>query len=60
MTSCFDNGPIWVHARVDTGAREGRYRHTRGPITWFESRVISARVTKQIDAIFIKTCEKNI
>ena len=42
------------------GAREGRYRCTRGPIMGFESRAISARVTKQIDTIFSKTCDNEI
>ena len=40
-------------------AREGRYGCTRGPIMGFESRAISARVTKQIVTIFSKTCDKN-
>ena len=39
-------------------AREGRYGCTRGPIMGFESRAISARVTKQIVTIFSKTCDK--
>ena len=38
-------------------AREGRYGCTRGPIMGFESRAISARVTKQIVTIFSKTCD---
>ena len=38
--------------------REGRYGCTRGPIMGFESRAISARVTKQIVTIFSKTCDK--
>ena len=42
------------------GAREGRYGCTRGPIIGFESRAISARVTKQIVTIFSKTCDKAI
>ena len=40
--------------------REGRYGCTRGPIMGFESRTISARVTKQIVTIFSKTCDKHI
>ena len=39
------------------GAREGRYGCTRVPIMGFESRAISARVTKQIVTIFSKTCD---
>ena len=35
-------------------AREGRYGCTRGPIMDFESRAISARVTKQIVPILVK------
>ena len=42
------------------GAREGRYGCTRGPIMGFESRAISARVTKQIVTIFSKTCDNII
>ena len=42
------------------GAREGRYGCTRGPIMGFESRAISARVTKQIVTIFSKTCDNSI
>ena len=38
-------------------AREGRYGCTRGRIMGFESRAISARVTKQIVTIFSKTCD---
>ena len=40
-------------------AREGRYGCTRGPIIGFESRAISARVTKQIVTIFSKTCDNH-
>ena len=47
-----------MHARADMDAREGRYGCTRGPIMGFESRAISARVTKQIVTIFSKTCDK--
>ena len=36
------------------GAREGRYGCTRGPIMGFESRAISARVTKQFVTILVK------
>ena len=43
--------------RAVMGAREGRYGCTRGPIMGFESRAISARVTKQIVTIFSKTCD---
>ena len=39
------------------GAREGRYGCTQGPIMGFESRAISARVTKQFVTIFSKTCD---
>ena len=39
-----------MHARADMDAREGR-------IMGFESRAISARVTKQIVTIFSKTCD---
>ena len=38
-------------------AREGRYGCTRGPIMDFESRAISARVTKQVVTIFSQTCD---
>ena len=40
------------------GAGEGRYGCTRGPIMGFESRAISAWVTKQIFTIFSKKCDK--
>ena len=36
------------------GAREGRYGYTQGPIMGFESRAISAWVTKQIVTILVK------
>ena len=36
------------------GTREGYYGCTLGPIISFESQAISARVTKQIVAIFSK------
>ena len=53
------------HARADMGAhegrygsREGRYGFTRAGLLAFVSRAISARVTKQIMAIYSKTCDK--
>ena len=42
------------------GAREGRYGCMRGPIMRFESRAISARITKHIVNIFCKTCDKSV
>ena len=49
---------VMFRQRAVMGAREGRYGCTRGPIMGFESRAISARVTKQIVTIFSKTCDK--
>ena len=43
--------------RAVMGTREGRYGCTRGPIMGFESRAISAQVTKQIVTMFSKTCD---
>ena len=48
---------VMFRQRAFMGAREGRYGCTRGPIMAFESRAISARVTKQIVTIFSKTCD---
>ena len=45
MTACFDSWPIWVPARAGIS---------------FESRVISARVTKQIYTIISKICDQRI